>query len=210
MFSARRCKISVANEYEHAEQVVADVALLHDMAAGRLDERRVRQAAEVLLERKRNELPSVSVAVAARLLEVSRTTVETWRQAGILMPAIANRRRHEVTTDSLVRLLALLGELRRLGKDRDLRDYVWWSAQDTADYADGMLAEALRQLHSSELGGEYIPSEKDLAWARREINASSWKCEPPIEPDLARRFEDGLRQISPGMQSTEKARRERR
>jgi hypothetical protein len=164
--------VSVASEYEHAEQVVADVALLHDMAAGRLDEQRVRQAAEVLLEHKRNELPSLSVAVAARLLGVSRTTVEAWRQAGILTPAIAHRR-HEVTTVSLVRLHALLDELRSMGKDRELRDYVWWSGQDTADYADGMLAEALRQLHSGEFSEEYSPSEKDLVWARRTLDGSS-------------------------------------
>ena len=124
--------MSVASEYEHAEQVVADVALLHDMAAGRLDEQRVRQAAEVLLEHRRHELPSVSVAVAARLLGVSRTTVEAWRRAGILIGAPARRRRHEVTTDSLVRLLALMDELRRLGRDRELREHVWWSAQDAA------------------------------------------------------------------------------
>ena len=66
--------MSVASEYERAEQVVADVALLQDMAAGRLDEQRVVQAAQVLLEHRRHELPSVSVAVAARLLGVSRTT----------------------------------------------------------------------------------------------------------------------------------------
>lgn len=48
------------------------------MAAGRLDEQRVKQAAEVLLDHRRRELPSVSVAVAARLLSVSRTTVESW------------------------------------------------------------------------------------------------------------------------------------
>jgi hypothetical protein len=40
---------------------------LQDMAAGRLDGERVREAAEVLLEHRRHELPSVSVAVAARL-----------------------------------------------------------------------------------------------------------------------------------------------
>jgi len=51
------------------------------MAAGRLDEERVREAAQVLLEHRRRELPSVSVAVAAGLLAVSRTTVEAWRQA---------------------------------------------------------------------------------------------------------------------------------
>ena len=45
--------MSVASEYERAEQVVADVALLHDMAAGRLDEQRVKEAAQVLLEHRR-------------------------------------------------------------------------------------------------------------------------------------------------------------
>ena len=79
------------------------------------------------------------------------------------------RRRHEVTIDSLVRVQALLGELRQLGKDRELRDYVWWTAQDTADYADGQLAEALRQLRTGELGEEYVPSDEDLEWARREL-----------------------------------------
>jgi hypothetical protein len=39
--------VSVASEYDRAEQVVADVVLLHDMAAGRLDEQRVREAARV-------------------------------------------------------------------------------------------------------------------------------------------------------------------
>ncbi len=162
--------MSVASEYDHAEQVVADVALLHDMAAGRLDEQRVKEAAQVLLEHRRHELPSVSIAVAARLLGVSRTTVESWRQAGVLTSAAVRRRRHEVTIDSLVRLQVLQEELRRLGKGRELRDYVWWSAQDTADYADGMLAEALHQLHAGELGDEYVPSEEDLDWARRELD----------------------------------------
>lgn len=166
--------MSVASEFEHAEQVVADVALLHDLATGKFDEQRVRKAAEVLLEHRRSEMPSVSVAVAARLLGVSRTTVEDWRRAGVLTPAQA-RRRHEVTVDSVVRLQALADELRRLGKMRQLRDYVWWAAQDAADYADGQLAEALRQLRAGELGEEYIPSDEELAWARRELDAAEAK-----------------------------------
>ena len=148
--------MSVASEYDRAEQVVADVAMLQDIAAGRLDEQRVVQAAQILLEHRRRELPSVSVAVAARLLGVSRTTVESWRQAGILASAEAKRQRHEVTTDSLVRLQALVGELRRLGKNRELRDYTWWSARDSADYADGKLAEAL-------LTFEYLKKMGELA-----------------------------------------------
>lgn len=161
--------MSVASELDRAEQVVADIALLHEMAAGRLDEQGVREAAQVLLEHRRHDLPSVSIAVAARLLAVSRTTAEVWRQAGILLPAPAQRRRHEVTIDSLIRVQILLGELRQLGKDRELRDHVWWTAQDTADYADGQLAEALRQLRAGELSEEYVPSDADLEWARREL-----------------------------------------
>jgi hypothetical protein len=164
--------VSVASEYEHAERVVAEVALLNEMAAGNLDEQRVRRAAEVLLEHKRDELPSVSVAVAARLLRVSRTTVEAWRRDGVLTP-VASRRRHEVTTDSLVRVQVLADELRRLGKDRELRDYVFWSTEDSADYADTKLGEALRQLREGELGEEYVPSEQDLAWARRKLGDPS-------------------------------------
>jgi DNA-binding transcriptional regulator YdaS (Cro superfamily) len=161
--------VSVTSEYDHAEQVVTDVALLQDMAAGRLDGEQVRQAAEVLLAHRRHDLPSLSVAVAARLLGVSRTTIESWLQAGVLVPAPAKRRRHEVTIDSLVRLQVLLEELRGLGKSRELRNYVWWSAQDATDYADGKLAQALRQLRAGELGDEYVPSAEDLSWARRQL-----------------------------------------
>jgi DNA-binding transcriptional MerR regulator len=138
------------------------------MAAGKLDERRVREAAEVLLEHRRDELPSMSVAVAARLLDVSRTTVEAWRSSGVLTPVIKPRR-HEVTVDSLVRLQALISELRRLGRMRQLRDYVWWSAQDSADCANRQLSEVSRQLRAGELAEKYAPSEADLDRARREL-----------------------------------------
>jgi hypothetical protein len=160
--------MSVASELEHAERVVGDVALLQDMAAGKFDQRRVREAAEVLLEHRRSELPSVSVAVAARLLDVSRTTVEAWRGSGVLTPAVKHRR-HEITVDSVVRLQALVSELRQLGRIRQLRDYVWWSAQDSADYASSQLSEALRQLRAGELADEYAPSEEDLERARQEL-----------------------------------------
>lgn len=134
-----------------------------------------RSAAQVLLDHRRSELSSVSVAVAARLLDVSRTTVEAWRSEGVLTPATRHRR-HEVTVDSLIRVQALASQLRRLGRIRELRDYVWWSAQDAADDANGQLAEALRQLRAGELADVYAPSDEDLERARRELGqASPWE-----------------------------------
>jgi hypothetical protein len=112
--------VSVASEFDHAEQVVADVALLQEMAEGRLDDERVKQAAQVLLEHKRDELPSVSVAVAARLLGVSRTIIESWREAGVLTSVPVRRRRYQITIESIVRVQALLEELRRLAQTRQL------------------------------------------------------------------------------------------
>jgi hypothetical protein len=111
--------VSVASEFDHAEQVVADVALLQEMAEGRLDDERVKQAAQVLLEHKRDELPSVSVAVAARLLGVSRAIIESWRNAGVLTSVPVRRRRYQITIESIVRVQALLEELRRLRPVRD-------------------------------------------------------------------------------------------
>src|ERR1700722_8925546 len=170
--SVERAEVAVTNEYERAERIVEEVAMLSDMAAGRLDEGGVRDVAHVLLENRKKELSSVSVAVAARLLGVSRTTVEAWRSDGVLTPS-AQHRRHEVTVDSLIRVQALIHELRQLGRFRELRDYVRWSAQDAADYADGQLEESLRQLRSGELADEYVPSEEDLDRARRELRSES-------------------------------------
>jgi len=157
-----------SNDTEVAVITRSITGILQNMAAGKLDQGQVREAAEVLLEHRRNALPSVSVAVAARLLDVSRTTVEAWRSAGVLTPA-AKRQRHEVTVDSLVRLQVLISELKRLGRVRQLRAYVWWSAQDSADYAHSQLFEALRQLRAGELADEYAPSEEDLEQARQEL-----------------------------------------
>ncbi len=111
------------------------------MAAGKLDTERVKEAAGILLEHKRSEMPGVSVAVAAGCW-ASRAPPS--RRGAVLesVAGSARRRRHEVTIDSLVRVHALLDELRRLGRIRELRDYIWWSGQDAADYADGKLAQA--------------------------------------------------------------------
>jgi hypothetical protein len=52
---------------------------------------------------------------------------------------------------------------------RQLRDYVWWPAQDSADYAHSQLSEALRQLRAGELADEYAPSKEVLEQACQEL-----------------------------------------
>jgi hypothetical protein len=86
--------VSVASEFEHAVQVLDDVALLHRMAEGTLMPGCPRAAWE-LLEHRRRELLSVSVAVAAQLLGVSRTTVvRPPRRRGRLDAAASASRGH--------------------------------------------------------------------------------------------------------------------
>lgn len=53
-----------------------------------------------------------------------------------------------------MRVRSLVEELRRQDRLRDLLDYIWWSGHDSADYADGKLAEALAELRAGALGGD--------------------------------------------------------
>lgn len=69
----------------------------------------------------------------------------------------------------MVRVRSLVEELRRLDRVRDLRDFVWWSAQDSADCANGKLSEALAELRAGDLGQEIAPSAK--TWPG---SAKSW------------------------------------
>lgn len=95
-----------------------------------------------------------------------------------------------------------------------LRDYVWWSAQDAIDYADGQLSEALHQLRAGKLGDEYVPSAEDLSWARRQLLHQTdllWpERRPHLALDLVQRFERGLRELARGPPATGKASRRRR
>jgi hypothetical protein len=59
--------MSVASEFERAERVAEDVAVLSDLAAGRLDEDLVRESAQVLLEHRRSELPAVCLSQSLRV-----------------------------------------------------------------------------------------------------------------------------------------------
>jgi hypothetical protein len=117
--------VSVASEFEHAVQVLDDALPSCTGWRRDLDEQDVRGAARELLEHRRRELSSVSVALAAQLLGVSRTTVEAWKTEGVLVSA-QQRPRHEVTMDDD------LGELggvltaparSRSMDDQELRDW---------------------------------------------------------------------------------------
>ena len=61
LFSRGDADMAVTSEYELAERVVGEVAVLSDMDAGRLDEDGVRQAGQVLLNHRRSELSIVSI-----------------------------------------------------------------------------------------------------------------------------------------------------
>jgi hypothetical protein len=70
--------VSVASEHDHAEQVVADVALQQDMAEGRLDDERISQRREagvltsVSVRRRRHDVSIESIARVQALPEELR------------------------------------------------------------------------------------------------------------------------------------------
>jgi hypothetical protein len=90
--------------------------------------------------------PGVSVARAARLLEVSQPTVRAWLARNVLV-AVKGSRPEEVEIDGLRRVRDALAELRARGQDRDwveqLASYLQ-SAQARPDSLEEGLAQLRR------------------------------------------------------------------
>ncbi|MEY9878371.1 DNA-binding transcriptional MerR regulator [Streptacidiphilus sp. MAP12-33] len=115
-------------------------------------------AKESLLE----DTEPVRVSVAARILGLSRRTVDAWVEAGILTPAeSAGTTVKVVDPRSLYEVKKLVDDLRRAGKKRGLADAVWQRLQDQQTLSDRRLQESLDQMRR----GEGV----SLAEARRQL-----------------------------------------
>jgi hypothetical protein len=91
----------------------------------------------------------VSVARAARLLEVSQPTVRAWLARNLLV-AVEGGRPEEVEIDSLRRVRDALAELRARGQDRDWVEQLASYTQSAQARPDS-LEQGLAQLRRGEL-----------------------------------------------------------
>jgi hypothetical protein len=91
-----------------------------------------------------------------------------------------------------------------------LRDYVWWSAQDAIDYADGQLFAGWT---STAHGARCHVRNARAVPARRTSHQTDLlgpEGQPHLALDLVQRFERGLRELARGLPATGKASRRRR
>ncbi|WP_157751963.1 hypothetical protein [Actinoplanes derwentensis] len=93
------------------------------------------------------ECEPVSVATAARLLKVSRKTVEAWAGEGLLAPASGDLL---LDAERLYEVLQLVRDLQAKGRDRTLLEAAWYrlSEQALAERVD--LAESVEQMKRGE------------------------------------------------------------
>jgi hypothetical protein len=102
-------------------------------------------AAQALAEARQQRVgstPPIPVAIAAKLLKVSEPTIRSWLTGGILEDAGAKPR--GATLESVVRIHALLAELREAGQDRNVRATLLARLDDELTLHDERLARSIR------------------------------------------------------------------
>lgn len=124
-------------------EVVEDVA----RTLGKDDERRAKllEVSDAVLA----DEGTIRPVIAARLLGLSEKTVRAWAAHGVL--AVAQRSpRLLLDVRGVHEVSHIVGELRSLGRDRDLLDEVWRRLDDAALLERDDLAESIGQMRRGE------------------------------------------------------------
>src|SRR5215471_11445911 len=92
---------------------------------------------------------TVRPVIAARLLGLSEKTIRAWAKQGVL--AVAQRSpRLLLDLQSVHEVSHILGDLRALGKDRDLLDEVWRRLSDATLLDRPDLGESIQQMRQGQ------------------------------------------------------------
>jgi hypothetical protein len=121
-----------------------DIAATPDLADG------VRTRLQDLAQRELAHSEPVRVAVAAKLLGLSERSVRTWAKEGVLTPAETDSPRLLLDPERLHEVIRLIKDLRKLGRNRDLIDLVWYRLSDHALLQRADLLESLDQMARGE------------------------------------------------------------
>ncbi|HWS36709.1 MAG TPA: hypothetical protein VN408_28720 [Actinoplanes sp.] len=96
------------------------------------------------------ECEPVRVAIAARLLNLSRKTVETWTREGLLTAASGDHKRLLLDAERLHEVLHLVRDLRAKGRDRNLLEAVWFRLSDRTLAESTDLTKSIEQMRRGE------------------------------------------------------------
>jgi hypothetical protein len=103
--------------------------------------------------------PPVPVGYASYLLEVSQPTVRDWLKAGILK-SVPSAKTLSVTLASVLDARQAVTELRKLGRDKNLRAALLARIEDQQTLADESLQRALEQMRSGRK--HYVRDEPEV------------------------------------------------
>ncbi|WP_305787547.1 MerR family transcriptional regulator [Symbioplanes lichenis] len=142
--------MTLATEEERTTHVFELVDELEDIASTPNLAESVRARLQDLARRELTRSEPVRVAVAAKLLGLSERSVRNWAKEGVLTPAETDSPRLLLDPERLHEVMRLIKDLRKLGKNRDLIDLVWYRLSDHALLQRGDLLESLEQMARGE------------------------------------------------------------
>lgn len=137
-------------ELERVERVVEEIDDLETLEDHVSDDRDALRTVHRLRDRRIDEVESVRVSVAARLLGLSEPTVRAWADYGLLEYA-AVRPVRRVTIRSVLHLRPIVAELRHIGRRRGLLEAVVARLDDRKTFSDRRLLESLEQMRAGDL-----------------------------------------------------------
>lgn len=142
--------MTVATEQTRIVHLFQRVERLETVAGA--DNIRTEQREEILaaVHEAIRECDPVRPVIAARLLNLSRKTVEAWAKEGLLTAASGSHKRLMLDPERLHTVLHLVRDLRARGRDRNLIEAVWYRLSDQALLDRPDLAESIEQMKRGE------------------------------------------------------------
>ncbi len=140
--------MTVAQELEFAERTILLLDALNDVEAFEPAVKSNQRAHRRLQDARRESLRALSpvrISTAAAILGVSEPTARLWTDGGLL-EEVAKRPVRRVSPDSVLRILPIVRDLKRQGRNRNLLDAIFNRLDDEAQLADPGLLESLEQM----------------------------------------------------------------
>lgn len=145
--------MTVAQELEQVERTVSlldGLAEIEEAEPAVRSNPRTQRKLEELRREQLRALRPMRISAAARLLGVAEPTARLWTDEGLLAE-VERRPVRRVSVDSVFRIRAIVRDLKRQGRNRNLLDATFNRLNDELQLADSGLQESLEQMRRGEV-----------------------------------------------------------